>query len=256
MYKGQDNSMEAPGEFDPDRLVQTLKDVTRNMSRSITFGGMDYVAPWLGSGRTVEEEQAETAAAEKRLDPSVRIGTGVAADMMLPIAPVAGALAKVGKPVKEALPILKKGGWKQQVGKEAEILSTADKAKRIRAVKKGKISKDAATREAFSELPDTTKYKLTPAELEKLNKIIFGGPVRNTADAVARNAPKFPGPVALAASAGAGEYGGFGGVKAAAILGTLGLLSKGVKAGSQSVANILARRDIQEMLKTVKKGGQ
>ena len=250
------NRNEPTAGFNPDMAFQSLKDITRNMGNAVTLGGRDAIAPALGSGRTYEQELAETEAMKERLDPGVRVGTGVAADMLLPVGEVGGMLANIGKP---AVPVIKKilpkGGWKAQVNKEAEVKAAVDKAKKLMASKRGKLTKDSATRQAFTELGANTQSKLTDAELKKLNQIIFGGPVRNTAEAVARKAPKFPGPIALATSAAAGEYGGFGGAKAAMVLGTLGLLSQGVRGGAKAITNQLASRDVKKLLETIKSGG-
>lgn len=248
------NRNEPTAGFNPDMAFQSLKDITRNMSNAVTLGGRDYVAPTLGSGRTIEQEQAETEAMKKRLDPGVRVGTGVAADMLLPVGEVAGMLANIGKP---AVPIIKKmlpkGGWKMQVGKEAEVKAAVDRAKKLMVT--NKTTKDAAKRQAFDELASNTKYKLTEAELKKLNKVIFGGPVRNAATKVGQSRVGSISIPNLLTTSMAGEFGGLGGLKTAGILAAASTLAKGVKGTAKLVGNRLGERDVQELLKTIQKGG-
>jgi hypothetical protein len=237
--------------FSPDMAFQSLKDISRNMSNAVTFGYRDTVAPYLGSGRTAEEEAAATEDIKKRLDPSVRVGTGVAADMLLPVGEVAGMLARPAKQAAKA--ILPKGGWKAQVGKEADAQSAILEARK--KVVTEKMTKDTARRKAFDEFGKNTKYQLTPAELEKLNKIVFGGPIRNAAVKTGASRVGNVNLPALITTGMAGEYGGLGGIKTMAALGSLGLLSKGVKGTAKLVGNRLGERDIQQLLETIKRGG-
>src|SRR5215831_12157478 len=47
--------------------IQSVEDLARTSSNFVTFGGRDRLAPYLGSGRSYEDERAKTARASTRL---------------------------------------------------------------------------------------------------------------------------------------------------------------------------------------------
>lgn len=71
--------------------LQSAQDLLRTTSNFVTLGGRDLAAPYLGSGRTAEQERAETSAADERLG-SINEAVNLGAAFLQPSAAVSTPL--------------------------------------------------------------------------------------------------------------------------------------------------------------------